>query len=108
KRPFHTGHRFVEVRIDRDGRLIAALPERGGVQVYDARTGRHLFDAGPDTADTPKLEVGGSIVAAMLNHGGLRWYDLKANQIFELPWPRGFALSGSGTWLAVTTPAGRV
>src|SRR5690606_22192572 len=108
KRPFHTGQRFVEVRVDRDGRLITALPERGGGQVYDPRTGRRRFDAGPDTADTPKMEVGGSIVAAMLSQGGLRWYELKANQVFELPWPRTFSLSGSGTWLAVTTPAGRV
>jgi hypothetical protein len=109
KRPFQTRKRFVEVKIDRDGRLIIALPDDGdGVQVFEARTGRHLFDAGPDTADTPKMEVGGSIVACMLTRGGLRWYDLRQNNVFELPWVSTFALSGSGTWLAVVTPKGQV
>ena len=109
KRPFHARKRFVEVKVDRDGRLIIALPDDGdGVQVYEARTGRHLFDAGPDTADTPKMEVGGSIVACMLSRGGLRWYDLRENNVYELPWVSTFALSGSGTWLAVVTPKGQV
>lgn len=109
KRPFSTRKRFVEVKIDRDGRLLIGLPDDGsGVQVFEARTGRHLFDAGPDTADTPKMEVGGSIVACMLARGGLRWYDLRQNNVFELPWVTTFALSGSGTWLAVVTPKGQV
>ncbi|MCA9493025.1 MAG: WD40 repeat domain-containing protein [Myxococcales bacterium] len=109
KRPFQTRHRFVESRIDRDGRLLIALPDDGtGVQVYEARTGRHLFDAGPDTTDTPKLEVGGPFVGCMLTRGGLRWYDLRQNNVFELPWVTTFALSGSGTWLAVVTPKGQV
>ena len=109
KRPFNARKRFVEVKVDRDGRLLIALPDDGdGVQVFEARTGRHLFDAGPDTADTPKMEVGGSIVACALTRGGLRWYDLRQNNVFELPWVRTFALSGSGTWLAVVTPKGQV
>jgi hypothetical protein len=109
KRPFHVKKRFVETRVDRDGRLIVGLPDdRSGVQVFEARTGRHLFDAGPDTADSPKIEVGGTIVACMLTRGGLRWYDLKQNNVYELPWVTTFALSGSGTWLAVVTPKGHV
>lgn len=109
KRPFNAKKRFVEVKIDRDGRLLIGLPDdSSGVQVYEARTGRHLFDAGPDTTDTPKMEVGGSIVACMLTRGGLRWYDLRQNNVFELPWVTTFALSGSGTWLAVVTPKGQV
>ena len=109
KRPFHTNKRFIEVKIDRDGRLLIALPDdEAGVQVFESRTGRHLFDAGADTADTPKMEVGGSVVACMLTTGGLRWYDLSQNNVFELPWVTTFALSGSGTWLAVVTPKGHV
>jgi WD40 repeat protein len=109
KRPFQTKFHFVETRIDRDGRLLIALPDDGnGVQVYEAKTGRHLFDAGPDTAETPKLEVGGQFVGCMLTRGGLRWYDLKQNNVFELPWVSTFSLSGSGTWLAVVTPKGQV
>lgn len=109
KRPFKVGRNLVEARIDRDGRILVGLPDDGsGVQVYEARTGRHLFDAGPDTAETPRMEVGGSIVACMLARGGLRWFDLQNNQVYELPWVRTFALSGSGTWLAVTTPKGQV
>lgn len=109
KRPFNAKKRFVEVKVDRDGKLLIGLPDdASGVQVFEARTGRHLFDAGPDTADTPKMEVGGSIVACMLTRGGLRWYDLRQNNVFELPWVTTFALSGSGTWLAVVTPKGQV
>ncbi|MEM6928702.1 MAG: hypothetical protein AAF602_17320 [Myxococcota bacterium] len=107
--PFTVGSPFVEVRVDRDGRLLAALPDGGeGVQAYDARTGRHLFSAGPDTVDTPKMEVGGRIVACMRTHGGMRWFDLGENSAFELDWVSTFALSGSGTWLAVVTPGGKV
>ena len=109
RRPFSAKRRFVEVKIDRDGRLVCALPGDGqGVQVFEAKSGRHLFDAGPDTADSPKIEVGGAIVAAMLPTGGLRWYDLRSNNVFELPWVQGFSLSGGGTWLGCITPKGAV
>ncbi len=109
RRPFSAKRRFIETKIDRDGRFILGLPDDGaGVQVFEARTGRHLFDAGVETADTPKMEVGGTIVAAMLSRGGLRWYDLKQNNVFELPWVQGFSLSGGGTWLGVITPRGAV
>ena len=109
RRPFNVKRRFVELRIDRDGRLLCGLPDDGsGVCVFEAKSGRFLFNAGPETADTPKLEVGGPIVACMLARGGIRWYDLKNNSVFELPWVRTFALSGSGTWLAVVTPKGTV
>ena len=109
RRPFQTKHTFVEVKIDRDGRLVAGLPNDGnGIQIYEARTGRHLFDAGVETADTPKLEVGGTVVACMMPRGGLRWYDLKANNVFELPWVQTFALSGGGTWIGAITPKGKV
>ncbi|MEN0060967.1 MAG: WD40 repeat domain-containing protein [Myxococcota bacterium] len=107
--PFLVKQPFVEVRIDRDGRLVAALSDDGeGVQAFEARTGRHLFGAGPDTADTPKMEVGGRILACMRSRGGLRWFDLAENSAFELDWVNTFALSGSGTWLAVVTPRGQV
>lgn len=107
--PFTVEHRFVEVRIDRDGRLVVALPDDGsGAQVYDARNGEHLFDAGAATADTPRMEVAGSIVACMTGPVGLKWYDLEHNHVFELPWVARFALSGSGNWLAVVTPRGHL
>ncbi len=109
RKPFEVEWPFVEVRIDREGRLLAALPDgEDGVQAYDARSGRHLFSAGPDTADTPKMEVGGHILACMRTEGGLRWFDLGENSAFELDWVSTFALSGSGTWLAVVTPGGQV
>jgi WD40 repeat protein len=109
KRPFKIDKNLVEVRIDRDGRLLCGVPDDGtGVQVLDARTGRFLFAAEEDTADTLKLEVGGSVVATALKDGGVRWYDLKNNTILSLPWVQNFALSGSGTWLGVITPQGKV
>lgn len=109
KRPFNGKKNFVEVKIDRDGRLVVGLPDDGsGMHVFEAKTGRFLFDAGPETGNTPKMEVGGTVVACMLDRGGLRWYDLKQNNVFELPWVRHFSLSGGGTWLGVTTPKGAV
>lgn len=109
RRPFNAKIDFVETKIDRDGRLVLGLPGDGrGIQVYEAKSGRHLFDAGRDTADTPKMEVGGPIVAAMLNTGGLRWYDLKNNNVFELDWVQQYALSGGGTWIGCVTPMGNV
>jgi len=109
RRPFNAKTNFVEVKIDRDGRLVCGLPGDGnGIQVFEARGGRHLFDAGRDTADTPKMEVGGPIVAAMLTTGGLRWYDLKNNNVFELGWVQSFALSVGGTWIGCVTPKGNV
>jgi WD40 repeat protein len=108
KRPFKITTNAIEARIDRDGRLLLILPEEGGVQVLDARTGRVHFDAGEDTADTPKMEVGGPVVAIALPAGGLRWYELKQNKVFSLDWVEEFSVSGSGTWLTVTTPQGGV
>jgi WD40 repeat protein len=109
KRPFKAQKTFVEMRVDRGGKLLAGLPDDGtGVKVFQAHTGRHLFDAGEDTADTTKMEVGGHVFACMLPKGGMRWYDIKHNNVLELPWVQQFALSGGGTWIAAITPKGRV
>ncbi|MBT3222964.1 MAG: WD40 repeat domain-containing protein, partial [Proteobacteria bacterium] len=105
KRPFSAKCNFIEVRVDRDGRLLAGLPDDGsGVKIFQAHTGRFLFDAGPETADTPKMEVGGHVFACMLANGGLRWFDIKNNKTLELPWVQGFSLSGGGTWIGAITP----
>ena len=78
------------------------------MQIFEARSGRFLFDAGEDTADTPKMEVGGHVVACMLPSGGMRWYDIKNNNVLELPWVQTFSLSGGGTWIGAITPKGNV
>jgi hypothetical protein len=54
------------------------------------------------------MEVGGPVVAIALPAGGLRWYELKQNKVFSLDWVEEFSVSGSGTWLTVTTPQGGV
>ncbi len=109
RRPFPARKRFVEVKVDRDGRLLCGLPDDGsGLQVFEVKSGRHLFEAGRDTANTPKMEVGGAVVATLLDRGGLRWWELKGNNVFELGWVEQFALSGGGTWLGVITPKGHV
>jgi hypothetical protein len=108
KRPFNARKRFVEVQIDRDGRLLCGLEDDGPIHILEARTGRHLVNAGAESINTSKMAVGGPIVAFMKQDGGLRWFDLKNNRVLELPWVQNFALSGSGTWIAAITPAGRV
>lgn len=102
------GEGAVEVAIDPEGRVLAALPEGLPLHVYDARKGHLLFAAGPDTVDAPRVDVGLGVVAALLEPGGMRWFDLRNNRVFELDWARDFAVTGGGTWLAVVTPRGRV
>lgn len=95
-------------RIDRDGQILLVQPMKGPLQVYSMRTGKRLFEGGPDTIDAVEVAVGGSVVATQLRSGGVRWWDLARNQALELRWPRAMALSGSGTWLGVVTPRGAV
>lgn len=97
-----------EVHIDRDGRLLVVVPQKGPVQVLDARRGRKVFDGGLASAGATAVGVGGSVVAMMLKKGGLRWWDLAQNKGFELEWPKAMALSNGGTWLGVVTPRGAV
>ncbi|MEY3211594.1 MAG: hypothetical protein RIT28_2075 [Pseudomonadota bacterium] len=95
-------------RIDRDGQLVLVQPMKGPLLVYSTRTGKKLFDGGQETVNAVEIAVGGSVVAAQLASGGVRWWDLARNQALELRWPRAMALSGSGTWLGVVTPKGAV
>jgi WD40 repeat protein len=97
-----------EVQVDRDGRLVVAIPHAGPIQVYDCQTGRSVFDGGPETSGALEVGVGGTVVATQLRAGGCRWWDLAANKGFELRWPTTMALSNGGTWLGVVTPKGAV
>lgn len=97
-----------EVQIDRDGRYVVAVPHRGAMAVYDCVDGRRVFDGGPETSGTPGVGVGGSIVAAQLPGGGVRWWDMARNRTLELRWPIGMTLSHGGTWLGVITPRGAI
>lgn len=103
---FDTGANLREVHVDRDGRLVVAVPVRGPIQVYNCQTGKKVFDGGPETSGTPQLGVGGTVVAVQLKAGGCRWWDLANNRGFELKWPQTMALSNGGTWLGVVTPRG--
>ena len=105
---FPTESTVREAHIDRDGRLLAVVPKQGAVAVFDATTGRKVFDAGPETSGATSLGIGGTVVAVEPRGGGCRWWDLGANKGFQLSWPRAMALSNGGTWLGVVTPKGRV
>lgn len=96
------------VQVDREGHYLVLVPERGSFQVYDARSGEMVFDGGPRTSGAEDVAVGGSVVAARLAGGGMRWWDLANNRAFELAWPTGMALSHGGTYLALVTPRGAV
>ncbi len=97
-----------EAQIDRDGRLVAVVPTRGPVTLYDVATGRKVFDTGPETSGALDVGLGGTVVAVQPRSGGCRWWDLGANKGFQLDWPTAMALSNGGTWLGVVTPKGRV
>ena len=97
-----------EIHIDRDGRLIVSVPERGPIEVFDATSGKTLFEGGPETSGTTDVGVGGTVVAVLLRRGGVRWWELEHNKGFQLDWPQVMALSNGGTWLGVVTPRGAV
>lgn len=105
---FPVGVALREVHLDRDGRLVVCVPERGALVVHDAADGKKIFDGGPETSGTPSVGVGGNVVAAQLASGGVRWWDLARNRAYELKWPIGMALSHGGTWLGVITPRGAI
>ncbi len=105
---FAAPSRLREVQIDRDGQYVVAVPMRGNMVVYDCATGQKVFDGGPETNGTPSVGIGGSVVAAQLLSGGVRWWDLARDFALELPWPTAMTLSHGGTWLGVVTPRGAI
>ncbi|HMV69674.1 MAG TPA: WD40 repeat domain-containing protein [Myxococcota bacterium] len=108
QRPLGDGERIVDLAVDHEGRLLAVLPESMPLHVYKLDDVRLLFDAGPETIESPRVEVGLGVVACLLDRGGMRWFDLRNNRTYDLEWVRDFALTGGGSWLAVLTPRGRV
>jgi WD40 repeat protein len=104
----NAGGPIADAQIDRDGRIIGVLPERGPIAVFDVDTGKKVFEAGAETSGATQLCVGGTVVAARMAQGGCRWWDLALNKGYELAWPSSIALSGGGTWLGVVTPKGAV
>ncbi|MSQ02414.1 MAG: hypothetical protein EXR71_11075 [Myxococcales bacterium] len=96
------------VQAEREGRYVLVRPVTGSLRLYDLRTGRVVFDAGPETAGATDVAVGGSVMAAQLAHRGVRWWDLGNNRAWELQWPTAMALSHGGTWLGLVTPRGAI
>ncbi len=97
-----------EVHVDRDGRYVLAVPERGALTVHDAKTGDRVLDGGPETIGATSAAIGGTVVVAQLAGGGVRWWDLARGKALELRWPEGMTLSHGGTWLGVITPRGAI
>jgi len=96
------------ISINRSGNLIVTRSRDSPVQIYRLPSGKPLFDGGQETQGAKKIAVGGEVIAVQLRTGGTRWWHLGQNRGFSLPWPTAIALSGSGTWLGVVTPAGAV
>ncbi len=96
------------VLVDREGKRLALLPRERRLRVLDLATGKTLFKAGSGSVGAASIALGGPVVAAVLRGGGLRWWHIDADRAYELAWPQGMALSGSGTWMAVVTPQGEV
>jgi hypothetical protein len=102
------GAKVRQLSVDRDGRLVALIPERGPVRIIDTTKAQVVFDGGPETVGAQQVDVGGPVVAVKLHHGGVRWWHLARNQAFDLSWPTAMTLSGSGVWMGVVTPRGAV
>lgn len=97
-----------EVHVDRDGRYVLCVPQKGAIVVHDAHTGKVVLDGGPETIGATTAQIGGTVVAAQLVAGGVRWWDLARGKALELRWPEGMTLSHGGTWLGVITPRGAI
>jgi hypothetical protein len=97
-----------ELHVDRDGRLAVSVPRTGPIEVWSLETGKKTFDGGIETSGCTEVGIGGTIVAAQLKAGGVRWWDLGRGTGLELKWPTAMALSNGGTWLGVVTPKGAV
>lgn len=97
-----------EVQVDRDGRYVLTIPQRGSVAVYETRTGERVLDGGPETVGATTAAIGGTVVAVALASGGVRWWDMARGKALELRWPEGMTLSHGGTWLGVITPRGAI
>lgn len=98
----------AEVHVDRDGNYLVVEPEEGPLQVFDVKTGSKLYEGGGETVHAREVAVGGGVVAAQLQSGGVLWVDVGRNKAFRLDWPAVMALSHGGTWLGVVTPRGAV
>ena len=94
--------------MNRTGQLLAVVVPGVGLRIFDLPDGRPLFNAEPDTGSATDVHTGGDVVSVQLRDGGIRWWHLAKNCGFSLPWPATHALSGSGTWLGVTTPNGAI
>ncbi len=105
---YELGATLRHLVLDRDGHYLVTVPDRGPIAVMKAGNGEVVFDGGHETYGALDVAVGGNIVAVQLRAGGVRWWDLASNRAFELGWAQSMALSGSGTWLGVTTPKGAV
>jgi WD40 repeat protein len=103
-----SGFPLRDLQASPDGNLILTVPEDGPIAVFDARTGTRVFDGGPETSGAPEACMAGGIVAARLERGGCRWWDLEGDRAFALDWPRALAHSDDGRWLAGVTPTGTV
>ncbi len=105
-RAIEVGAPVVEVHAEREGRYVLVRAQGTTLRLFDARTGQVVFDAGGDTAGVAEAAVGGNVVAARMQAGGIRWWDLGKNRAWELLWPTAMALSHGGTWLGLVTPRG--
>jgi len=102
------GGSIQQIALDREGNYAAVLPRSRPLAVYRPDKSKAFFVAGKESINATQIAIGGSILAAQLKSGGIRWWNLSTKQVFELRWPRAMALSGGGTWLGVVTPKGAV
>ncbi|MEC8191468.1 MAG: hypothetical protein VX127_01965 [Myxococcota bacterium] len=93
---------------NRTGELLAIVVPGIGLQLFDLPDGRLLFNAESKTGSATDVHCGGDVVSVQLGDDGIQWWHLAKNRGFSLPWPATHAVSGSGTWLAVTTPNGAI
>ena len=98
-----------EVQIDRDGRYLLAIPQRGSIAVYETRNGERVLDGGPETVGATTAAIGGTVVAVALASGGVRWWDMAATDGGAAAFlaGRSDALAGAGALRFLVSAAGR-
>ena len=94
------------VRVNRLYNLLLLHCEGKTFGLYNLANQRLILPGDRDTDDDVLL--GGMTVVSFHEDLGIKWWNIQRSSAYELPWPRGVAISNGGDMIAAITPKGRI
>ena len=94
------------VRVNRLYNLLLLHCEGKTFGLYNLANQRLILPGDRDTDDDVLL--GGTTVVSFHEDLGIKWWNIQRSSAYELPWPRGVAISNGGDMIAAITPKGRI